>query len=135
VALFVVFILVLVTSRGWPSETRSYAWLVGGAGVVVWGAVLVRYVLAWRGGATVERTGVRRVEILYLAWFAGCLVAAWLLGLTMGLALFVFGYLKIAAGKGWGPALAGGLVTASAIYGANRVFAIVLPDPALFTFM
>jgi hypothetical protein len=83
----------------------------------------------------VERTGVRRVEIRYLVWFAGCLVAAWLLGLTMGLALFVFGYLKIAAGKGWGPALAGGLVTASAIYGANRVFSIVLPDPALFTFM
>jgi putative tricarboxylic transport membrane protein len=133
--LFVVFVLVLITSRGWPPETRSYAWLVGVTGVVVWGAMLVRYVLAWRRGASLERTGVRRVELLYLAWLAGCLIASWLLGLMIGLAVFVMAYLKISARKGWGPALAGGVVTAVSIYGANRLFSIVIPDPVLFPFM
>lgn len=61
-----------------------------------------------------------------LAWFAGLLALTWLMGFILALALFLFGFIRYRAGKGWGFAAAytvAGLIFISLMAGTlNRDF-------------
>jgi len=147
-AFLMVFVYVIITSWKWPFIAKLMPVYVAAIpGILLASSQLFRDVTDWEGrtrptkGVEMDETAMggeleRRVEITrtvtFFAWFAGAAVFVWLLGIVIGVPLFVLLYTYIDGREKWWMSLIMGAGAVALVWGLFEGIFEVLWPPGLF---
>jgi len=147
-AFLMVFVYVIITSWNWPFIARLMPVYVAAIpGILLASSQLFRDVTDWEGrtgpakGVEMDETAMggeleRRVEITrtvtFFGWFAGAAVLVWLLGIVVGLPIFVLLYTYIDGREKWWMSLLMGVSAFVLVWGLFEGIFEVLWPPGLF---
>ncbi len=147
-AFLMVFVYVIITSWKWPFIAKLMPVYVAAIpGILLASSQLFRDVTDWEArtrpakGVEMDETAMggeleRRVEITrtvtFFAWFASAAVFVWLLGIVVGLPLFVLLYTYIDGREKWWMSLLMGAGAVALVWGLFEGIFEVLWPPGLF---
>jgi len=147
-AFLMVFVSVIITSWNWPFIAKLMPVYVAAIpGILLASSQLFRDVTDWEArtrpakGVEMDETAMggelaRGVEITrtvsFFAWFAGAAVSVWLLGIVVGLPLFVLLYTYIDGREKWRMSLIMGAGAVALVWGLFEGIFEVLWPPGLF---